>query len=293
MTQATGGTGVSPKTFVLGAGAQKGGTTWLYKYLRESDQFAHGYRKEYHVFDTVDLPSAEYPRNRNLALAESALADLRSGRPADGEVLHRISMVADTAFYFDYFAGLLRGDPTASVTADVTPGYAMLSTERFRAIRLEFQARDVRTVPVFLMRDPVERMWSQVRMQHRRASRSPEELAPEHLLNVCHEPRYASRSEYHRTLDALDATFGDATHFAFYERLFSMESIRELCEKIGVTAHDQKFDARANAAPSRAIIPEHIARPVAESLSEVYVRVARRFPDFDVTATWPHAMYVL
>ena len=50
------------KTFLLGVGCQKGGTTWLYDYLATSPQFKHGHRKEYHVFDAIDLAVGEAPR---------------------------------------------------------------------------------------------------------------------------------------------------------------------------------------------------------------------------------------
>ena len=160
---------------MLGVGAQKAGTTWLYRYLQDSPEFAAGYRKEYHVFDTMDLPSESWSRNRNIRLAETALADLREGRPADAAVLHRMSMVGNPAYYFDYFAALLQRETGRHVTADVTPAYALLPVERLREIRQEFADRGVRAVAVFLMRDPVDRIWSQLRMQHQRtaAARRP------------------------------------------------------------------------------------------------------------------------
>ena len=93
---------------MLGVGAQQAGTTWLHRCLQDSPEFAAGYRKEYHVFDTLDLESESGTRNRNITLAETALADLREGRPADATALHRMSMYGNPAYYFDYFAALLR-----------------------------------------------------------------------------------------------------------------------------------------------------------------------------------------
>lgn len=281
------------RTFVLGAGAQKAGTTWLYRYLQSSPEFAAGYRKEYHVFDTLDLASESWTRDRIITLAESALADIREGRPADAAVLHRMSMYGNPAFYYDYFAALLGKDRNRHVTADLTPAYALLPVERLDEIRREFDARGVRTVPIFVMRDPVERIWSQLRMQQQRspdlADTTPEALVLERYA----QPQYASRSLYHRTIDALDTTFGDATHYAFYERLFTEESVAALCAAVGMPMHAPEFDVRRNEVPAQAALPESTARKVAIHLSEVYRRVADRFPDVDLPAIWPSARYVL
>ena len=67
------------KTFLLGTGAQKGGTTWLYHHLKASPQFVSGYRKEYHVFDAMDVKGQAYRRRRVLEEAEAALGRARAG----------------------------------------------------------------------------------------------------------------------------------------------------------------------------------------------------------------------
>ena len=43
-------------TFVLGAGAQKAGTTWLHAYLSHFDDVDFGPIKEYHVWDGLSVP---------------------------------------------------------------------------------------------------------------------------------------------------------------------------------------------------------------------------------------------
>ena len=42
------------KTFILGVGAQKAGTTWLHRQFKKNATFNLGHRKEYHVFDAID-----------------------------------------------------------------------------------------------------------------------------------------------------------------------------------------------------------------------------------------------
>jgi hypothetical protein len=278
------------RTFLLGVGAENAGTSWLHLYLRESPEFAAGYLEEYHVFDTLDLESEIGSRDRIFTLAETAVTDLREGRPADAAALHRMSMYGNPAYYYDYFAALLGREPGRHVTADLTPAYALLSVERFREIRQEFADRGVRAAAVFLMRDPVDRIWSQLRMQQHRepGNRSAEER----LLEEYAEPHYAARSDYPSTIKALDEAFGDDVHYEFYERLSTPEAVASLCRTVGIAMHAPELVPPRDEASAEADLPESTRRTVAAYLREVYRRVGERFPEVDLGALWPSARFV-
>lgn len=286
----------APKTFVLGLGAQKAGTTWLYDYLKRSPAFAHGYFKEYHVFDAVDMDWLW--RGRVNQKAEEALGALKRGEPENAFQLHRASMVADERFYFDYFAGLLRSRPRFRLTADVTPEYALLSRERLAGIKESFHRRRIRTLALFLMRDPVDRIWSQIRMQKGRQPDLYPAPAEELLRERFADPRYLYEpmSRYERTLENLDAVFApeEIVH-GFYEDLFSADEVRRICDQLGLEYRDPDFDRRRNVSAVGAAegLPDDLVRTVATHLSETYEAVAARFPDRDLTLLWPSARFVL
>lgn len=288
------GAGRLRKTFLLGAGCQKGGTTWLYRYLKRSPQFVAGYRKEYHVFDTLDVPGQTYMRNRIFDLAEEAIAAARRGEKADAAVVHRMSMYADDRFYFDYFAGLLARRREAVLTADMTPENALLSTDRLRRIQAGFAKRGIRTASVFLMRDPVDRVWSQVRMQHSRNPQQFSESPADTLLRVHAEESFDSRTRYDAIISRLDAVFEPAdVVYAFYERLFAAAQVETICVQLGIEFHQPDVDARANASavPDQEL-PADIAQRVAEHYGDVYRFVADRF-EVDLAELWPHSRHVL
>lgn len=279
-------------TFVLGMGAQKAGTTWLSDYLRSSDEFERGYRKEYHVLDTVDLPEAgRRMRRRNLRMARGSLDAFEAGRPADADVLHRMAMCADLTYYYDYFVGLLRR-PKIRATGDLTPEHALLSPSRLASVRDEFAARGVHTVAVFLMRDPVERIWSHIRM---RADRTPEvfdhPLETEMLENH-HAANYSATSRYETTLDALDAAFDPRhVHLGLYEDLFhSGDQARSICDLLAIEAPEPRLGQRRNAAsqPSHGLSVE-TRRTVAQHFASTYSAVSQRCPELDIERWWPHA----
>jgi hypothetical protein len=283
------------KTFLLGVGAQKAGTSWLHHYLSRSPQCARGYRKEYHVFDSVDLPDEQW-RGRNLDMAQAELDKLRRGEPADPAHLHRAAMISDPEFYFDYFTGLLRRRSRIRLTADVTPEYALLPEERLVQIRDGFAKRRVRTAALFLMRDPVERIWSQIRMQEgRQTGRFPD--SADRMVGSLHtDPRYASWSRYELTVRNLDRVFEpDDLYYGFYEELFDPGRVAEICRFVGVDYRDPDFSRRANeSVPKRvATLPDDVVAEAAGHFRETYEAVAERFPDQNLAALWPSSRFVL
>jgi hypothetical protein len=283
------------KTFLLGVGAQKAGTTWLHHYLARSPQCARGYRKEYHVFDSVDLPAEKW-LGRNVDMAQTELDALRKGEPADPVHLHRASMIADSKFYYDYFAGLLRSRPRIRLTADVTPEYAMLPVERLTEIRDSFAARRVRTVGMFLMRDPVDRIWSQIRMQEGRRPRRFPEPANKMVARLYADPLYEQWSRYEVTLRNLDAVFEpEDLHYGFYEELFDDDQVREVCRVVGIDYQEPDFDKLANPSAAKGVdaLPDDVVETVATHLRATYETVAARFPDKDLRTLWPSSRFVL
>lgn len=282
------------KTFLLGAGCQKGGTTWLYRYLKGSSQFAAGYRKEYHVFDTLDLPEQSYMRTRIFDLAEAAIAAARRGERADAAVLHRMSMYADTELYFDYFTSLLASRQRTRLTADLTPENGLLSVARLNQIAAGFADRGVRTAAVFLLRDPVDRVWSQIRMQRHRTPDRFTEPPEQSLLRRHAEASYQIRTRYDTIVSRLDAVFDPCDiAYAFYEELFEDAEIRRICRTIDIDFHEPDLELRANASPDpTGGLSEATARQVADHYRDVYRFVAERF-NRDLTSLWPHSRYVL
>jgi len=282
-----------PGTFLLGVGAQKAGTAWMHRYLESSPQCDPGFRKEYHVWDGLDLPLGEPVRSRVAQQAARAARALDGGEQADGDALRRALFYADPESYFDYFESLLRRDPATRLTADITPAYAELSRERLTAIRDGFVRRGVRPVAVYLMRDPVERIWSAVRMDRRRAGDETPGGAEAYVPHAATRPMYADRTRYDRTMANLDAVFGDDVHVDFYERLFDRGTLRGLCSFLGIDFHEPDLDRHVNVSPKSEVgLPDEAVRSVARLFPEVYDAVAARFPDLDLGELWPSSRLV-
>jgi hypothetical protein len=261
---------VADGTFLLGVGCQKGGTAWLHRYLEESPQVDPGFRKEYHVWDAVDLPSGRSVRERIE----------RQGGP-------RADFVRDPGAYFDYFAGLLE-PPATRLTADITPAYAELSVERLASIRDGFAERGVRPVAVFLLRDPVERVWSANRMDMARLGADAPEPAEVRVGHMYHHPMYEARTRYDETMARLEATFGrDRVFYGLYEQLFSPVTLQPLSAFLGIDYHEPDVDRQVNVSPKTATLPDEVVARIARHFAPVYAATQARFPDLDLASVWP------
>ena len=141
-------------------------------------------------------------------------------------------MRTDPRAYLHYFRSLVRGDPKLLATGDISPHYSELRTQQFQRIRRLLEHGGFKIKVILLLRDPVERVWSQLRML-RRQNRFPElcdyreeETA---LALLHHHPRFAAKTQYHRTLDALERAFDpEQLHIDFYERLFTSDAHQRL-----------------------------------------------------------------
>jgi hypothetical protein len=261
---------MSSGTFLLGLGAQKAGTAWMHRYLASSPQCDPGFRKEYHVWDALDLPSGHVVRER----IEKQGGD-------------RARFLADPDAYYDYFAGLLDRDDVG-LTADITPSYAGLSPDRLSSVRGGFESRGVRPVAVYLMRDPVERAWSAVRMDVRRSGNTDEGAVEARLRSIAADDQYDRRTRYDLAISTADQVFGDEVFYGFYERLFDASTLRDLCGFLGIDFVQPDLGRQVNVSPKEdGELADDTVRGLVARFAPVYEAVAARFPDVDLPALWP------
>ena len=117
-------------------------------------------------------------------------------------------------------------------------------------VREGFQSRGVRPVTVYLLRDPVERVWSAARMDMRRRGADAPEAPETRIGHMYMHPMYADRTRYDLTMDALEAAFPrESVWYGFYERFFSVETLAPLCEFLGIAFHEPDFGRQVNVSP--------------------------------------------
>jgi hypothetical protein len=142
----------------LCVGAQKGGTSWLYRQLATHPDFWMPPIKELHYFDKLSRVKTAPPPARD---------------ERDLYFLEGIKKLG-ARFYIDLENYGRLFEPKGSLlSGDVSPTYSMLNDEIIQRIVNHFPNLKV----IFLARDPVERAWSQLSMGVRLGMITPFDVA--------------------------------------------------------------------------------------------------------------------
>lgn len=240
-------TDLEDKLFLVGLGAQKVGSTWLARYLGTHPDVFVSRLKELHYFDAVYVPRLCGGVNDRMARLAKEIAgglDFAGNRvnPKKMEkllaVIDRLQMTADRKYpYKKFFEDRVTDQ---SVFCDITPGYSLLEPDGFEAIlnthpRVRF---------IFLMRDPVDRFWSALRM----GVRKMKNFDPSgRFMELLSDDGYFLRSDYKRTIEALEKVVpADQIKYVFYENLFTDATAAAITSYINVEPWPAKFDQVVN-----------------------------------------------
>ena len=275
MTVTTEGPGV----FLLGIGAQKAGTTWLHAQLNHRRDADFGFLKEYHVHDALTLPEAGFSNRRRRSLLKP-----RTWR--------RQRFLDRPERYYAYFADRLKRRGIL-LTGDITPSYCGLSADTLDSIRRGFKAYSIPVRPVFLMRDPIERIISSARMQRRKQGLfdSAGEVAA--LRELCRQrpERIDLRGDYGHTLKALDAAFGLSHCFVdLYEQLFTPTCWIRLCRVLNIPYEEPQWEQKLNVSRTDTALPEDVLAELGQWQAPALAAVRQECPQLDLDRFWPTAV---
>lgn len=249
-------------------GAQKAGTTWLWHYLRKNPNIDLGFKKEYHVWDSTTIPEyAFFKENLEKAVAEKPIQ----------EKIIQLSFMNNYQVYFKYFQCKLQ---YVDITGDFTPQLSSLDSSTFDYIRNTFQQSNINTRAIFILRDPVDRLQSMIRMKMIiRGMLNPSydtELAL--MEEHCQSNNYYLTGGYDTLIPKFDHIFKHDVYYGFYENLFTDHSTKQITDFLGVSHH--QADYNFNPKPSKTdneLLPED--REYFESLYKpIYDYTADRFP---------------
>lgn len=268
------------KTFILGFGTQKAGTTWVHKYLSSYEHANFGVAKEYHIWDALFLPEAA-PRLLGVGDVLRRRGPRFWNRYPSRELALRYLMLYRDGFYEAYFSRLARG--RTWLTGDITPGYAGLPSEAIRKIKGRLESKGFRVKAIFLMRDPVERCWSAIRHHYRVSDvshRSTDHVAQlVHLSGILRSPACMARTRYDKTITNLEACFPtEDLHLGLYEIMFEPAELERLSQFVGIPVSGNLVNDRVNVSPKQGVMTQEMFDEIKQTFSEVYSYCHDRFP---------------
>lgn len=252
----------SIETLLIGIGAQKSGTTWMHRVLSAHPEIHRAPAKEVHYWSerilTSEVSSRVRSETEKYRRAESRLGLIERipllGRLTERELkarrLRHESFGPDrerSLQAYVEFLSMRRGKQR--IVMDITPTYALLPHQAYAAMaRLH-----PNTKFIFLIRDPVARLWSSIGMGLKRAPQGGTDGLRSSFETVARRDiatRTSRRwrySEYDKTLAALsDAGVRDQTLVIFYEELFEDHAIDQIYNFLAIPKRPVNTNARIN-----------------------------------------------
>ena len=264
------------KTFILGVGAQKAGTSWLFDYFDSRDDCDMSPIKELHYFDAKHRP--DLCGVYHTKFVERLVDRVRNGQDrtyrSDEQLkalVDRVSMIYDDSAYRRYFED--RVSDGAKCFGEISPSYSLLDREGFADVRRQFPKIRV----ILLLRDPVERHYSLMRMKERTGTVAS---ATQSFVELLEDPACVERGLYHETIQNLDQVFdSQEVYITFYEQLFRDEEVRKICNFAGLPFQAGRYGTRVNAGgESEKLTPAQIAL-AKDRFADVYDFCLKRFGD--------------
>lgn len=276
------------KAFLICVGAMKCATSWLCNYLGSLPEVTISPLKELHFFNArfpanalSDMQAIAMKRLRfHLEREGDPTANLRSN-PSFRASVDQVQMIYDDDAYFGHFARICTSE--TRTLCDVTPAYAVIGPDGFKYMKAFFSTQEIKLKLVYIMRDPVERLWSQLRHMQ---EINPAGRIAARWKEAVQSPRICARAEYRRTVLDLDATFppGDILYL-FYERLFTEATLRRLCRFAGAEYRPGETEVRKNRTEVELALPDDARDAFLRLLAPQYSFCRDRFGDM-VPASW-------
>ena len=259
------------KTLMFGVGATKAGTSWLHRYLCDHPECALPNIKELHYFDRAN----DKHREKELIRLETVRADLMAksllaGKFKADKLNRRIDEIEDwipvmqntSSDVSDYGKFLMRdATPQTKLVGDITPAYGLMDEPTL--IRMRDMAPDTRFI--MLLRDPLDRLWSNLRMMAGWRVKDGEELGAKanHLFTRLlkgEENGVAKRSDYAGMLTRLQNVVPrDRIFVGFYESLFTQTCVDKICTFLGLSPRVGEFDRVIHASQPADVDPSRAA----------------------------------
>ncbi|KMW57846.1 hypothetical protein AIOL_002814 [Candidatus Rhodobacter oscarellae] len=258
---------MSTPTLMFCTGATKAGTSWLHRYISNHPECHMRGIKELHYFDALEFQDWKTWIKMVAGRRDTALREAERAK-SEAQLINKRRVAHDAQAWLDvlerraqdddaYMAYLTEGLSEQRLVGDFTPAYGLLPQRGLR--HMAKLVPDVRFV--YLLRDPVQRLWSHARMIAGRRAETPDEI-PGRAVNIVKrtlrgkEEEIEKRSDYIRPLKRLRAAVDESQiHIAYYEELFNRDAIAELSKFLGISHAWADFDKRILESPKAEMEP--------------------------------------
>jgi hypothetical protein len=280
------------KTFLLGVGAPRCGSTWLFKFLKTYSKIDFGFRKEYHVFDSAHIDQYQYFSAKTILQKRTAnVTDFEKKYFDELELL--ISMESNHDNYFEYFSNIL-SNKDIYITGDITPTYCALTKDILELIKQKFEDRDITIKVIFIMRDPAEKMYSESRLAskfNRIGSKIfAEKISAFEVLKYYYDSGVTRMTtEYSHIVDKLRSVFSeDELYLGLFEKMHTPTEVDRLCHFLDIKPSYDLIGKKVNSAPNATCptINDEMRKSIILAYAKDYEYCQHLFPKENIGQLW-------
>jgi hypothetical protein len=274
----------------LGIGAQKAGTSWLAENLKAHPELWLPWVKELQYFNDVHIPAHRgwTQRHRTQHATRAIRAHIkeaeRRGKAADLRLIRALAELGAGEPSDGWYGAIFAHAGANQLAGEVTPEYALLP----RAGLAHVRRLNPRMKAVLLLRDPVARSWSHLRML-------AEGKEGFDLLAAAANADIVARADYAATIRAWRDAFGEeALHLDTLDAIAAepLSVLRRVCGFLGVGFDAAWFPEAATPVfvGPPADMPEAVGAVLKQRLAPCYDRLSALLPDLAArwrAAHWP------
>ena len=261
-------------------GAQKAGTTWLDHNLRRHPRLWLPPVKELQYFSHLYLRGARIWTTRHRVSAGSrALKRYIEGTPAgewDVPFVARIADIASGEISDEWYGRIFGLAPRGRICGEITPDYATLPEEGVRHVAALSPGVKI----ILLMRDPIERSWSHIRMMMR--TRRITDLAA--IEQMARNPDQLRRADYTAIMDTWSRAIPPGRfHIAFADDISEKPAdvLGGVCAFLGIAYRERYFRLADEAVHvgTPEPMPASVAAILKDRLRPVYEGIVAQCPE--------------
>lgn len=187
---------------IIGFGAQKSGTTWLFDNLSTNPGVWRPLLKEMHYFNHQESGSRWMFKNHRVKLEMKKLRASQNDNKARVHYFERLLSIP--MLTEEWYREAYRLCPADKQSMDITPAYANLNEDSLRYME-KLLGNKIRAI--YLIRDPVARVISALKTSASKAPSSSSSV--DFWIARAQSNEVQSRSDYISTVRRLDKAFGD------------------------------------------------------------------------------------
>lgn len=260
-------------------GAQKAGTTWFDRMLRQHPDIWLPPTKEVHYFNrafeqrvnTSNNDARKIDTARMNSILNSIRRTLNSKQDLADQIteISLLSLIGAADPTDETYGRIFQYAPRSSICGEMTPNYARLPDEGIR----HMLALQPKTKIMFVLRDPIERDWSQLRMQDQR-----NEMQHLGYAKRLARPALAGYSDYATTIERYRRHIPAGNFLIlFFDDIAERPDVflRTVCDFLGVDAGRADFRGSGESVHvgSPAPMPPDLYRTLRKNLAPVYRRL--------------------